>query len=126
VREEYVRGLDNTNAVIEGIASTARVITSAALIMISVFAAFILGDDPAIKMFGLGLSVAVFVDATLVRMVLVPATMRLLGDRNWWLPGWLDRILPHLDVEGAGGLPAPEYRTPAPVTAPAELEPVGV
>ncbi len=126
VREEYLRGHDNTTAVIEGIASTARVITSAALIMISVFAAFILGDDPAIKMFGLGLSVAVFVDATLVRMVLVPATMRLLGDRNWWLPGWLDRILPHLDVEGGGGLPEPEYRVPPAVVVPGELEPVGV
>jgi RND superfamily putative drug exporter len=60
-------------------------------------------------MFGLGLAVAVFVDATLVRMVLVPATMRLLGDRNWWLPEWLDRILPNLDLEGEGGLPEPEY-----------------
>ncbi|CAB4769464.1 MAG: MMPL family transporter [Actinobacteria bacterium] len=126
VREEYLRGHDNTTAVIEGIASTARVITSAALIMISVFAAFILGDDPTIKMFGLGLSVAVFVDATLVRMVLVPATMRLLGDRNWWLPGWLDRLLPHLDVEGGEGIPEPEYRLAAPVAEPSELEPVGV
>ncbi len=126
VREEYLRGLDNTTAVIEGIASTARVITSAALIMISVFAAFILGDEPTIKMFGLGLAVAVFVDATLVRMVLVPATMRLLGDRNWWLPGWLDRLLPHLDVEGGNGLPEPEYRLQPAVTVPTELEPVGV
>ncbi|CAB4910214.1 MAG: MMPL family transporter [Actinobacteria bacterium] len=126
VREEYLRGHDNTTAVIEGIASTARVITSAALIMISVFAAFILGDDPTIKMFGLGLSVAVFVDATLVRMVLVPATMRLLGDRNWWLPGWLDRLLPHLDVEGGEGIPEPEYRLAARVAEPSELEPVGV
>jgi RND superfamily putative drug exporter len=126
VREEYLKGLDNTTAVIEGIASTARVITSAALIMISVFAAFILGDDPGIKMFGLGLSVAVFVDATLVRMVLVPATMRLLGDLNWWLPGWLDRILPHLDVEGAGGLPEPEYRVLPQPTVSGDLEPVGV
>jgi RND superfamily putative drug exporter len=125
VREEYLHHSDNTQAVIEGIAATARVITSAALIMISVFAAFILGDDPAIKMFGLGLAVAVFVDATIVRIVLVPATMRLLGDRNWWLPGWLDRILPRVDVEGGTGLPAPEYlpgRGPAPVPEP-DLEP---
>lgn len=100
VREEYQRGRDNTTAVVEGIASTGRVITSAALIMISVFASFILGKDATIKMFGLGLSVAVLVDATLVRMVLVPATMRLLGDRNWWLPVWLDRVLPRFDVEG--------------------------
>jgi RND superfamily putative drug exporter len=104
----------NTAAVIEGLSATARVITSAALIMISVFAAFVLGDDPVIKMFGLGLATAVFIDATIVRLVLVPATMNLLGDRNWWLPGWLDRILPRMDVEGATGLPEPELERPAP------------
>src|SRR5919106_1542349 len=82
VREEYLRRRDNDTAVVEGIAATARVITSAALIMISVFAAFVLGDDPMIKMFGLGLATAVFIDATIVRIVLVPATMRLLGDWN--------------------------------------------
>ena len=76
-------------------------ITSAALIMISVFGAFVLGDDPTGKLFGVGLAVAVFLDATLVRMVLVPATMSLLGRANWWLPAWLDRILPHLDLEAA-------------------------
>ena len=109
VREEYLHRRDNTAAVVEGISATARVITSAALIMISVFAAFVLGDDPIIKMFGLGLATAVFIDATIVRIVLVPATMRLLGDWNWWLPGWLDRLLPNLDVEGGVGLPEPEY-----------------
>ncbi len=108
VREEYLHRRDNTTAVIEGISATARVITSAALIMISVFAAFVLGDDPMIKMFGLGLATAVLIDATIVRVVLVPATMRLLGDWNWWLPGWLDRLLPNLDVEGGVGLPEPE------------------
>jgi RND superfamily putative drug exporter len=77
------------------------VITSAALIMMSVFAAFVLGDDPTGKLFGVGLAVAVFLDATLVRMVLVPATMSLLGRANWWLPTWLGRILPHLDLEAA-------------------------
>ncbi len=87
VREEYLHRGDNDAAVIEGIAATARVITSAALIMISVFAAFILGDDLGIKMFGLGLAAAVLIDATIVRIVLVPATMKLLGDWNWWLPG---------------------------------------
>jgi len=101
VREEYVATGDNHEAVVRGLSSTARVITSAALIMISVFGAFVLGDDPNGKLFGVGLSVAVFLDATLVRMVLVPATMSLLGRANWWLPGWLDRILPHLDLEGA-------------------------
>ena len=124
VREEYLHGHDNTTAVIEGIASTARVITSAALIMISVFGSFILGDMPSIKMFGLGLSVAVFVDATIVRMVLVPATMRLLGDRNWWLPGWLDRILPRLDVERSAGLPPPQYRNDLALSLAETLEPV--
>jgi len=109
VREEYLQTGDNTGSVISGIASTARVITSAALIMICVFLGFVLGGDPIIKMMGLGLATAVLVDATIVRVVLVPATMRLLGDANWWLPGWLDRILPHLDVEGGHGLPAPEF-----------------
>jgi RND superfamily putative drug exporter len=94
------------------------VITSAALIMISVFAAFALSTDPTVKMFGLGLATAVFVDATIVRIVLVPATMRLLGDWNWWLPGWLDRLLPRLDVDGGIVLPEPaprEDRVPEPV-----------
>ena len=100
VREEYVRTGDSHSSVVTGLSSTARVITSAALIMISVFGAFVLADDPTTKMFGIGLSVAVLLDATLVRMVLVPATMSLLGSANWWLPGWLDRILPHLDLEG--------------------------
>ena len=101
IREEYVATGDNHEAVVRGLSSTARVITSAALIMISVFGAFVLSDDPNGKLFGVGLAVAVLIDATLVRMVLVPATMSLLGRANWWLPGWLDRILPHLDLEGA-------------------------
>ena len=111
VREEYVRTGDNHEAVVRGLSSTARVITSAALIMISVFGAFVLSDDPNGKLFGVGLAVAVLIDATLVRMILVPATMSLLGKANWWLPGWLDRHLPHLDLEGAPGaheLGAPE------------------
>jgi len=111
VREQYVRTGDNDASVIHGISSTARVITSAALIMISVFGGFVLGSDPTIKMFGLGLATAIFVDATIVRIVLVPATMKLMGDANWWLPGWLDRILPTLDLEGGpdlGDLDQPE------------------
>ncbi len=95
-----------------GLAATARVITSAALIMICVFLSFVLVDEPTVKMMGLGLATAVFVDATIIRMVLVPATMELLGDANWWLPRWLDRLLPHLDLEGAA---TPE---PAPVDEP--------
>ncbi len=101
VREEYMATGDNHTAVVRGLSSTARVITSAALIMISVFGAFVLTDDPNGKLFGFGLAVAVLIDATLIRMVLVPATMTLMGRANWWLPGWLDRILPHLDLEGS-------------------------
>ena len=100
VREEYVATGDNHEAVVRGLSSTARVITSAALIMISVFGAFVLSDDPNGKLFGVGLAVAIFIDATLVRMVLVPASMSLMGRANWWLPAWLDRLLPHLDLEG--------------------------
>ena len=81
----------------------------AAAIMISVFGAFMLGDNPIIRMFGFGMAFAVFIDATVVRMVLVPATMELLGDRNWWLPRWLDRLLPNVNIEGEHGLPQPEY-----------------
>jgi RND superfamily putative drug exporter len=107
VREEYVETGDNHEAVVRGLSSTARVITSAALIMISVFGAFVLSDDPNGKLFGVGLAVAVLIDATLVRMILVPATMSLMGRANWWLPGWLDRILPHLDLEGMTPAVAP-------------------
>ena len=100
IREEYLATGDSHQSVVTGLSNTARVITSAALIMISVFGAFVLGDDPNGKLFGVGLAVAVFLDATLVRMILVPATMSLVGRANWWLPNWLDRILPHLDLEG--------------------------
>jgi putative drug exporter of the RND superfamily len=100
VREEYVRSRDSHQSVVDGLAATARVITSAALIMISVFAAFLLSPQVEVKMFAVGLAVAVLIDASVVRMVLVPATMALMGDANWWLPRWLDRILPKVDVEG--------------------------
>jgi RND superfamily putative drug exporter len=99
IREEYDRTGHNALAVADGLASTARVITAAALIMVTVFASFVLGDSTMIKLFGLGLATAILVDATVVRMVLVPATMELLGDRNWWFPRWLDRIIPRLHVE---------------------------
>jgi putative drug exporter of the RND superfamily len=99
IKEEYDRTGDNATAVADGLAATARVITAAAAIMILVFSAFVLGDDRAIKLFGFGLAVAVFLDATIVRLILVPATMELLGDRNWWIPKWLDRILPTVRVE---------------------------
>jgi RND superfamily putative drug exporter len=100
IKEEYDRTKNNAIAVADGLAATARVITAAALIMFCVFGAFALGDDRQLKLFGLGLAVAVLIDATIVRMVLVPATMELLGDRNWWIPKWLDRILPNIEIEG--------------------------
>jgi RND superfamily putative drug exporter len=100
IREDFVRTGQPRHAVLTGLTSSARVITAAALIMISVFGSFVLGDDPIIKMFGIGLSVAVLLDATVVRMVIVPAVMALLDRRAWWLPAWLDRRLPNLDVEG--------------------------
>ena len=100
IKEEYDRTGDNGLAVADGLAKTARVITAAAAIMITVFLAFVPSDIVLLKLFGIGLAAAIFVDATIVRMVLVPATMELLGDRNWWLPGWLDRLLPNIHVEG--------------------------
>ena len=110
VREEYLNTGDNDSSVVRGIATTGRVITSAALIMIAVFLSFVLNDDPSTKMFGLGLATAVFVDATIIRLILVPAVMKLLGPANWWLPAWLARLLP-----------APDVRRPEPATALVEL-----
>jgi RND superfamily putative drug exporter len=100
VKEEYDRTGDAVNSVADGLAATARVITAAAAIMVVVFGSFVLEDNRIIKLMGVGLAMAVLLDATLVRMLLVPATMELLGDKNWWLPRWLDRILPKIDVEG--------------------------
>jgi RND superfamily putative drug exporter len=100
IREEYVKTGDNALSVANGLATTARVITAAAAIMITVFLSFVFGfDERAIKVFGMGLAVAIFVDATLVRLVLVPATMELIGDANWWFPKWLDRIVPKISLE---------------------------
>ena len=100
VRERWLATNDPHQAVIDGLAGTARVITSAALIMVSVFCAFLLNGDPNIKQFGLGMAAAVAVDATIVRCLLVPAVMSLLGRAGWWLPHWLDRALPKLSIEG--------------------------
>jgi putative drug exporter of the RND superfamily len=113
IREDYERHHDNSTAVANGVAATARVITAAAAVMVCVFGAFALGSSRSLKLFGLGLAVAVLFDATIVRLVLVPATMELLGDRNWWLPEWLDRLLPRVTAE-----PEPEPVEPAPQPAP--------
>ncbi|KQX65565.1 MMPL family transporter [Streptomyces sp. Root1310] len=114
VREEYLRTGDNGTAIVEGVSRTARIITSAAFIMVAVFLSFAVAEDPSTKMFGLGLATAIFIDATVVRMVLVPATMTLLGRTNWWLPKWLDRMLPRgpvatddTDAESTGEAPRP-------------------
>jgi len=100
IREEWRLSGDNSSAVADGLAKTARVITAAAAIMVFVFGSFVFGDPlHVLKVFGLGLASAILIDATLVRMVLVPSVMELLGDANWWMPSWLDRIVPSLGVE---------------------------
>ena len=117
MHEEWVATRDNRLAVTVGQAATGRVITAAASIMILVFASFALGDNVVIKQFGIGLAGAIIVDAFVVRTVLVPALMHLFGPRNWWLPAWLDRALPHLNVEGSDAAPVLVPET-APVLAP--------
>ncbi|WP_329285156.1 MMPL family transporter [Streptomyces sp. NBC_00691] len=102
VREAWLRTGDSKASVAHALEITARVITCAALIMVSVFAAFIVSDNIVVKMLGLGLAASVLIDATVVRLLLVPAVMTLLGKHAWWTPRWLDRLLPHLDTEGEG------------------------
>ena len=102
MREAYVHGSSARDAIRAGFASSARVVSAAAVIMFSVFAAFVPAGEPIIKSIALALASGIFVDAFIVRMSLVPAIMQLLGDKAWWLPKWLDRILPRLDVEGEG------------------------
>jgi putative drug exporter of the RND superfamily len=122
IKEAWERTQDNRQAVIAGVANTGRVITSAALIMVSVFFAFVINGDPTVKQFGVGMGVAVAVDATLVRCLLVPAVMTLLGRSNWWFPRWLDRIVPNFSIEGdewfrardAAEAAAPEARPQVP------------
>jgi putative drug exporter of the RND superfamily len=126
VKEAYDNGATNDRAVADGLAATARVISAAAAIMVVVFGSFLLETDRVVKLMGFGLAIAVLLDATVVRMVLVPATMELLGDRNWWMPRFLDRLLPKIDVEGHSG---EVVQQPAaidePDAGPPEREPVG-
>jgi RND superfamily putative drug exporter len=117
IREAFHNTGDNAESVARGLASTGRVITSGALIMMFVFLSFTTNPSPFVKMIGLGLATAIAIDATIVRMVLVPATMALMGRANWWLPGWLDRVLPHLSVETDPVAPAPRD---VPVAVPAQ------
>ncbi len=100
MREHYTEYGDERRAVVEGLANTGRVITSAAAIMVCVFTSFVLNGDPVVKEFGVGLAIAIAIDSTLVRCLLVPAVMVLLGKRAWWLPGWMERIVPHISIEG--------------------------
>jgi RND superfamily putative drug exporter len=100
MHEHYGENGDERRAVVEGLANTGRVITSAAAIMVCVFASFVLNGDPVVKEFGVGLAVAIAIDSTLVRCLLVPAVMVLLGKRAWWLPGWIGRFVPHISIEG--------------------------
>jgi RND superfamily putative drug exporter len=119
IREHYDQTGRNTESIAYGLQATGKVITGAALIMVAVFAAFASGQLVTIQQMGFGLAVAVFLDATIVRSILVPAVMRLLGDRNWWLPRWLGRVLPHVHVDG------PTTPTAAATAAPAlAAEPV--
>jgi uncharacterized membrane protein YdfJ with MMPL/SSD domain len=111
VREQWKETNDPHEAVVHGLASTARVITSAAMIMVSVFLAFVINGDPTVKQFGLGMAVAVAVDATVVRCVLVPAIMSLLGSSGWWLPKWMDRATPKFSIQGNEWFA--EHETPA-------------
>jgi RND superfamily putative drug exporter len=106
VQEHFRSTGDSRRAVVQGLSTTGRIITAAALIMVCVFGSFVLSDNPTVKQFGVGMAVAVAVDATLVRCLLVPAILVLVGRASWWLPGWLDRALPHLEIER--GTPAPE------------------
>jgi RND superfamily putative drug exporter len=99
IREEYLKDGNTRRAVADGLARTARVITAAAAIMVVVFLAFVTAQDTFLKLFGIGLATAIFLDATVVRMVLVPAVMEILDDKNWWIPDWLEARLPRLDVE---------------------------
>ncbi|HEU4393911.1 MAG TPA: MMPL family transporter [Solirubrobacterales bacterium] len=117
IHEEWEHRKDATEAVTRGLALTGRVITAAAAIMVTVFASFMIGDDRIIKLFGLGLAAAVFIDAVIIRSVLVPAIMQLFGEKAWWLPSWLDRILPRLHVEPAEGDPAPTGEHPVVASA---------
>jgi putative drug exporter of the RND superfamily len=121
MQEHYLESGDAKEAVVDGLAATGRVITSAALVMVCVFTSFVLNGDPTVKEFGVGLAFAIAIDATVVRCLLVPAVMELLGERSWWIPAWLDRLLPRVSIEGQGFFDD----GPPPVSAPEpEVEPI--
>jgi RND superfamily putative drug exporter len=117
MREHFQEYGDERRAVVEGLANTGRVITSAAAIMVCVFTSFVLSGNPVVKEFGVGLAVAIAIDSTLVRCLLVPAVMVLLGKRVWWMPRWLDRVLPHISIEGEEYFAARDAEKAAPAPA---------
>ena len=120
--EEHVHaGDDNKTSVVRGLVTSARVITAAALIMVFVFGSFVLNGDPTVKQFGVGLAVAVILDATVVRCLLVPALMILMGKLNWYMPHWLDRLVPRISIEGAEFFERRDRHAPEPER---ELQPV--
>ena len=104
IQEEYLRSGNNSEAVARGLSQTTRVISAAAAIMIGVFLSFAFSDQRVIKEFGIGLATAIFLDATLVRLILVPSIMQLLGDANWWFPRWLDRLVPHIGLHAPASI----------------------
>jgi RND superfamily putative drug exporter len=115
VHEAWIETGDPHRAVAVGIGATARVITTAAAIMVVVFASFVLSTDPTVKMLAIGMAFAVLIDASLVRMILVPSIMALLDARAWWMPRWMEPIVPQLQLEGS-------VVEPEPVPAPSEPE----
>jgi RND superfamily putative drug exporter len=117
IHEEYLRTRDNSEAVARGLSATARVISAAAVIMIAVFLSFAVSDQRVIREFGLGLATAIFLDATLVRLVLVPSIMQLLGDANWWFPPWLDRLVPRIGIDVKWEGAAQPVEEPVPVAS---------
>jgi RND superfamily putative drug exporter len=117
IKERYNETGDNRAAVAGGLSDSAKTISSAAVIMVAVFAVFALTGLPQVKEIGVGLAAAIFLDATIVRLILVPSTMELMGSVNWWLPKWLDRILPDVDFESSGPKPAPAEPPEAPALA---------
>jgi RND superfamily putative drug exporter len=125
VREQWIRRRDAGEAVADGIALTGRVITAAAAIMICVFLSFMFGNERVIKEFGFGLAIAILLDAVVVRCVMLPAVLELLGPSTWWLPHWLDARLPHINIEGTAAREELARRPPE-AEEPAEREPAPV
>jgi RND superfamily putative drug exporter len=123
VHEAWLATNDSHRAVAIGIGATARVITTAAAIMVVVFTSFVLSDDPTVKMLAVGMAVAVLIDATVVRMVLVPSVMTLLGKHAWWIPRWLDKITPNFELEGPSHPPLPPSGPTRVATDPVDVTP---